>query len=171
MLTAPQILHFRICGTHFLEELGDETGDAWLLNAPETHWTKLTPSSLLAPPTAVQQLCCTSVRGCVSGDKRGFVVFDGVCAPECERHKSNRHNLRRASDPTAAALLPRVADSRKTNQEEQKCTSPGSSERKEVGVRGEGAGCNNTIKDCCISAGRRWRKITAQRRRRRNVPS
>lgn len=22
---------------------------------------------------------CTSVRGCVSGDKRGFVVFDGVC--------------------------------------------------------------------------------------------
>lgn len=71
-------------------------------------------------------------------------------------------------------FLLRVADSRKTNKEEQKCTSTGSSERKEVGVRGEGAGWNNTIKDCFISAvptGRRWRKITEQRGRIQNVLS
>lgn len=102
------------------------------------------------------------------------MLFLMVCAAECERHKSNRHNLRCTSDPTVLAFLLRVADSRKTNKEEQKCTSTGSSERKEVGVRGEGAVWNNTIKDCFISAvptGRRWRKITEQRRRIQNVLS
>lgn len=94
--------------------------------------------------------------------KRGFVFLDGVCATERERQKSNCHNLRRTSDPTVLVFLPRFADSRKTNEEDQKRASTGSSERKEVGVRREGAGWNNTIKNCVISAlptDWRWRKI------------
>lgn len=105
---------------------------------------------------------CTSVRGYVSGDREVLFFFLMVCASECERQKSNCHNLRCTSDPTVLVFLLRFADSRKTNKEHQKCASTGSSERKEVGVRREGAGWNNTIKNCFISAlptDRRWRKI------------
>lgn len=77
-------------------------------------------------------------------------------------------------DPTGLVFLLRFADSRKTNKEHQKRVSTGSSERKEVGGRGEGAGRNSTIKHGVIQASpadRRWREIAKQPRQIQNVLS
>lgn len=161
MLAAPQILHFRICGAHFLQKIGQKTrcvASECSRDALDQMKAFLSPCDSNSCAAAV----CTSVRMCVRRQE-GFVVFDGVCDQVWKAEKQLPQftlHLRPHSSCVSAEVC-----WLEENKEEQKCTSTGPSERKEVGVRGEGAGWNNTIKDCFISAipaDPRWRKIRNQ---------
>lgn len=66
-------------GPHFLQKKGDNTWDVWLLNVSELQWPKLTPSALLANPTAVQQLCAPVWEDICQETERFCFFFDGVC--------------------------------------------------------------------------------------------